>query len=488
MSLPPSIIHIKRKATDLPQDFLRVDDAVTKRQRRTTDFVYSRQQTPQVDTTPSTPQSAPLGRRIKPLHRSTSSRSLTVKKQGKSEGTVQSINEVSKEDQDVNAQPPTTNIPTTQDDEVNHTSGSIQPSSGESPLSSGSTKKAVQQRRFHLSRSATPSISPGPSTGVRKRNATVFIERRVRQKTQEEKWTSVANAAIKSQNVATQKQDQEEKPQKKPGRGSRVQVALPKDAKDSKDEKVENEIPTPQSKPPSALVNPWGLDTDDLAAQMQAYTLQEIGRSIAESKAAEPKPSVPVESSYRKSTSTRFKPKVPALRYKERHPEENTMEVDEEQMSGVETDGDVDTDSEYIIETYIRVPAEDIDNEDNKINFGILVLDAQSDIDEFYQDWDTDEEVEDEAEEDENDENHYTADYPDAEVDSDDEYNRNAYAYRTGNASDLEEFDEDDSDEDEMGFSDDETDKLKYPWQRVAAHGRRNQLASGEEDEDEDME
>lgn len=42
-----------------------------------------------------------------------------------------------------------------------------------------------------------------------------------------------------------------------------------------------------------------------------------------------------------------------------------------------------------------------------------------------------------------------------------------------------------------MGFSDDETDKLKYPWQRVAAHERRNQtnqFASGEEDEDEDME
>ncbi|KAF7944098.1 hypothetical protein EAE96_010508 [Botrytis aclada] len=481
MSLPPSIIHIKRKATDLPQDFLRVDDAVTKRQRRTTDFVYSRQQTPQVDTTPSTPQSAPPGRRIKPLHRSTSSRSLTVKKQGKSEGTVQSINEV-------NTQPPTANVPTKQDEKVNHTPGSIQPSSSGSPLSSESTKKAVQQRRFHLSRSATPSISPGPSTGVRKRNATVFIERRVRQKTQEEKWTSVANAAIKSENVATQKQDQEEKPQKKPGRGSRVQVAPPKETKDGKDAK---ETPAPQPKPPSALVNPWGLDTDDLAAQMQAYTLQEIGRSIEESKAAEPKSSVPVQSSYRKSTSTRFKPKVPALRYKERHPEESTMEVDEDQMSGVETDGDVDTDSEYIIETYIRVPAEDIDNEDNKINFGILVLDAQSDIDEFYQDWDTDEEVEDEAEEDENDENHYTADYPDAEVDSDDEYNRNAYAYRTGNASDLEEFDEDDSDQDEMGFSDDETDKLKYPWQRVAAHGRRNQInqfASGEEDEDEDME
>lgn len=44
-------------------------------------------------------------------------------------------------------------------------------------------------------------------------------------------------------------------------------------------------------------------------------------------------------------------------------------------------------------------------------------------------------------------ENYYTADYPDDEVASDDEYGRDAYHYRTGNASDLEEYgaEEDDS-------------------------------------------
>lgn len=56
-------------------------------------------------------------------------------------------------------------------------------------------------------------------------------------------------------------------------------------------------------------------------------------------------------------------------------------------------------------------------------------------------------------------ENHYTADYPDEEVDSDDEYGRNAYNYRTHNASDLEEYDENDA-----TFSDDDTESTKYPW------------------------
>ena len=37
-------------------------------------------------------------------------------------------------------------------------------------------------------------------------------------------------------------------------------------------------------------------------------------------------------------------------------------------------------------------------------------------------------------------ENHYTADYPEDEVDSEDEYNRNAYLFRH-DASDDEEFD-----------------------------------------------
>jgi hypothetical protein len=38
-------------------------------------------------------------------------------------------------------------------------------------------------------------------------------------------------------------------------------------------------------------------------------------------------------------------------------------------------------------------------------------------------------------------ENYYAADYPEDEVDDDDEYDRNAYRYRNQNASDNEEYD-----------------------------------------------
>ena len=55
-------------------------------------------------------------------------------------------------------------------------------------------------------------------------------------------------------------------------------------------------------------------------------------------------------------------------------------------------------------------------------------------------------------------EDFYGADYPEEEVDSDDEYDRDAYKYRY-NASDDEEYDS------EAGVWSDEED-LRYPWQK----------------------
>ena len=62
---------------------------------------------------------------------------------------------------------------------------------------------------------------------------------------------------------------------------------------------------------------------------------------------------------------------------------------------------EVDDDSEYIIDTYIRMPADDTEIDTAK-NIGLLVLDGQPDIDEFYS---VDTESEDEEEDDEEDEN-----------------------------------------------------------------------------------
>jgi hypothetical protein len=145
---------------------------------------------------------------------------------------------------------------------------------------------------------------------------------------------------------------------------------------------------------------PWDVTSERLAAEMQAYTLAEIGRTLAE-QAEKPEPK-PTSSHAAKHSISKFKPKKPAMRYAERHPEEKAahdtvMEVDEPYIE----DEDMD-DGEYIIDTYVRIPAEALETEEHPKNFGLLVLDSQPDIDEFYrEEEDTDEEEEDE-EEDEN--------------------------------------------------------------------------------------
>lgn len=132
---------------------------------------------------------------------------------------------------------------------------------------------------------------------------------------------------------------------------------------------------------------------------MQRYTLQEIGHSIAEADATTKPGGSPASTPSKKPS--KFKPKVPKLRYHERHPEEfahqhSSMDVDE----FIE---DVDDESEYIIDTYIRVPVDAMElDTDTEKKFGFLVLDGQEDVDEFYSAETESDDDEDYDEEDEN--------------------------------------------------------------------------------------
>ena len=132
---------------------------------------------------------------------------------------------------------------------------------------------------------------------------------------------------------------------------------------------------------------------------MQKYTLQEIGQSIAEADAHGKLQGSPAATPSKKPS--KFKPKVPKLRYHERHPEEFADTQD--QLEDEEYVEDMDDESEYIIDTYVRVPADVMELDTNeKRNFGFLVLDGQEDIDEFYNAETESEEDEDYDDEDEN--------------------------------------------------------------------------------------
>jgi hypothetical protein len=150
-------------------------------------------------------------------------------------------------------------------------------------------------------------------------------------------------------------------------------------------------------------VIPWDVTDERLATEMQAYTMAEIGKNLAQTEAETPKPkprSQPLRGYIHEDAShSKFEPKKPAQRYAGRHPEEKAlhdtaMEVDEPYHEGE----DLDDDSDYIIDTYVRIPAHAVESEQQK-NFSLLVLESQPDIDEFYrEEEDSDEEADDEDE------------------------------------------------------------------------------------------
>lgn len=447
MSLPPVTVQIKRKRTDEPVDFLQIHES---NKRRATAFIFSRQ--PSSDQILATKATPPELRRIKQLAHSSSAPSLSTPA-----STLKSRDATSSaEGSGLRG----TETPPSQADGTNTPSDV-----GSTPASPGGFQ-LPQPRRFHISRSATPTIPSESSAPGRKRKVepTVFIERRKRPRTPEGEASSRKNDT----STPSTAEPQAPRPQKKPGLAARTSTPTkpPAALKPSP-------APLRNVRLPSGAVIPWDINSEQLAAEMQAYTLQEIGRNIAQSEAERPVPNP--ASVARHGTSSKFKPKKPALRYAERHPSEKTdmaMDVDEDFIEEESAD-----ESEYIIDTFVRIPAEALASSESPNKIGLLVLESQPDIDEFYKEDDESEEEEDDDDEDENAEDHYTADYPEDEVDSDDEFDRNAYNYRNGNASDNEEYDED---YDEAHHSDDEG--SKYPWAKQPVWMKREKTILDDDD------
>lgn len=308
--------------------------------------------------------------------------------------------------------------------------------------------RSQEPRRFYFSRGQEPSHGAGKVAG--KPPAKVFMEKRL--KNVASKPTDVVQAPVADR--GTEQLDDSAVSNNQPS--GPVPIAT-----------QQSQAPLRNTRLPSGKMMPWDATPTQLASEMQAYTLREIGQNIAQT----PAPVTQISSPLRKPLS-RFKPKAPALRYNERHPEAAAQELEDQSLM------DGDDDSKYVLETYIRMPIEMFQSVEQTKNFGLLVLDSQPDIDEFYNDdSDDDSEIYDE-EEDENGlttdsrrlqkltyiaENHPSTDYPEDEVASDDEYDRNPYRFRNRNASDEEEFDEDDA---TFSEDDDNEESRKPAWAR----------------------
>ncbi|KAF3769870.1 hypothetical protein M406DRAFT_66331 [Cryphonectria parasitica EP155] len=308
----------------------------------------------------------------------------------------------------------------------------------ETPTTTPSSS-APEPRRFHFSR---PIIKPssllttGLKTGKRSRlntPTTVFVERG-------HKRTRTEDVQMRDADDTPEMAGADEPPRK---------LKLP--GSDRKGPRAQKSAEPLKRELPASMKQHWaGDDMDEITRNMNSFALQLIGANLAETEERDKKELAAAaarkEASSTASTPQKFKPKPPAKRFAERHPE-IAAAAQQETLSSVERDDlEPASEDEYVVETYVRVPASALGKDIAPEKVGLLVFDNEPDADIFYgEEGDSDDEWP-EGDEDENAENYYTADYPDDEVDSDDEYNRGAYQYRTGNASDLEEFDERDDD------------------------------------------
>lgn len=324
----------------------------------------------------------------------------------------------------------------------------------------------TEPRRFHFSR---PLITPkslltaGLSTGKRSRINTpttnIFVERGHKRTRTEDVQMKDAESTHASGAAQT-----EEPPRKlkKPGAGrkgpSKHTVQLKKDV-------------------PPSVDKHWADNMDEITRNMNDFALHIIGESLAKTEERDRKEAAAVAKSKASSsglTPQKYKPKPPAKRFAERHPEvAAARERATAEPRSDHEEYETASEDEYVVETYVRVPVSSLGKAVDPEKVGLLVFDTEPDAEIFYgEEGDSDDEWP-EDDEDENGgpfpspdqlknlnanaasaENYYTADYPDDEVDSDDEYDRMAYHYRTGNASDMEEFDERDEDDVDDGDKD----------------------------------
>jgi hypothetical protein len=295
-------------------------------------------------------------------------------------------------------------------------------------LSAKSRADLSALRRFHLSRRSLPA-SQTPTGGVEKKrkrdNVPVFEERR---KVVKKTCVDIRQAqgevseAFDEVEMSVPK-DRYSFPRKRPGASAA-----------EKQWRAQNQ---------STLQSKRTLDNLKQPPQEVVSSLERASQDIEneEAKAALGSPN---------STPKKRGPKVPALRYKDRHPEEFATN-DHDAMNL-----DMDDDGDYVYDTYVR----DVTMTDalaDHAAYGLLVIaDEDQELWETFED-NSDSEEFDTDDEDENAEDYYGADYPEDEVDSDDETGVDLYKYRQG-ASDNEEFDAENA-----AWSDEEEDPEK-PW------------------------
>ncbi|KAK0646566.1 hypothetical protein B0T16DRAFT_164944 [Cercophora newfieldiana] len=336
------------------------------------------------------------------------------------------------------------------------TKNAATPAPAPEPLESNSAANE-RVRRFHLSKEQLSLPAVATATSKKRGAPALFVERSAKKhkESAEPKTPTLPQTLATASNNAPDG----ERPSTptSPGRMAAATAAqLPNQSTYKRPgARARTNKDAPAAKPtlPPSLLNRGGLDMDELTRDMEAYTLSHITANLdrmdfdssrTRNASSSPSPAKP----------SRFKPKAPEKRFAERHPEyaaeRERAKAAAADMVMADYDGDsTDDDDDYVTETYERVPASRLrDQAVPPHRVGLLVFDTEPERTEFFfgNEGDSSDEFP-EDDEDENAENYYTADYPDEDLDWDDQFDRNPYRFATGNGSDKDE-DEDDNDDD----------------------------------------
>ncbi|KAI9809556.1 MAG: hypothetical protein M1827_006791 [Pycnora praestabilis] len=503
MSLPPEQVRIKRKKGDEPVDSLYIETEHLQKRRRFTDFIFRRVQT-EKDTanllepagTPKRSQSYQRGD-IDPY----AAKVPTIQIRG-SKGLATKIQSNPKEDgrssTRLHGVQDGENVQCTEVAEPSSTTGSheTRPKSSQFTTvdmtkSQHPTLATADIRKFHLTKPSFASFPQGPAGGKQKRKlgqrteVAVFIERERRlkkpkslinlgtggtaAKSNNSKEVSIAETCSGSASPAL--------PRKRPNASAAEKKWRVEHWNKGSSDAAANSKVTKTGITVHSNSSLWNYESPELAAQLQEIALQQLRQ-----------PSLPpTPSSPQGDAKLRIKPKVPAERYADRHTEDITATVNADLS---DWSNQIGGEEDYVVDVFTRYPIQPLMAHSGGVRLnqasagqsdgivGLLVIteedqalwEAYAEDEDNERDWNSEEE-------DENGwltepkhirslanltsaEDFYGNDYPEDEVESDDEYGHGAYNHRQG-ASDDEEFDEDTG-----AWSSDDAEDSRYPWKR----------------------
>lgn len=143
---------------------------------------------------------------------------------------------------------------------------------------------------------------------------------------------------------------------------------------------------------PASMNKEYGDDMDEITRNMNDFALQVIGENLAKIEERDRKEAAALakrrEASSAGTPDQRFKPKPPPRRFAERHPE--IVQQQQEQAAKLvaaanqQEEYESASEDEYIVETYIRVPASSLSKDVDPEKVGLLVFDNEPDADLFY--------------------------------------------------------------------------------------------------------